>query len=102
MDLCDIWTNISKTVNDMSNVSMKDIYEVIYDLSVYLMTFYLGCHLKVKSRSQNFKSLYLINNAFYDQSFMKYIDSMSYMNIQFLSWHLTFDDTKRANQAHAF
>ena len=38
MDLCDIWTNISETVNAMSNVSMKDIYEVIYDLSVYLMT----------------------------------------------------------------
>ena len=73
MNLCDIWTNISETVNAMSNVSMKDIY-----LSVYLMTFYLGCHLKIKSRSQKFKSLYLINNAFYDQSFMKDIDSMSY------------------------
>ena len=64
MDLCDIWTNISETVNAMSNVSMKDIYEVIYDLSVYLMTFDLGCHLNVKSMSRNFKSVYLINNAF--------------------------------------
>ena len=37
MDLCDIWTNISETVNAMSNVSMKDTeYEVIYDISVYL------------------------------------------------------------------
>ena len=63
----------------MSNVSMKDIYEVIYDISVYLMTFDIGCHLKVKSR------LYLINNALYDQGFMKYIDSMSYMDIQFIS-----------------
>ena len=69
----------------MSNVSMKDIYKVIYDISVYLMTFDIGCHLKVKSRSQNFKSLYLINNEFYDQGFMKYIDSMSYMDIQFIS-----------------
>ena len=64
MDLCDIWTNISETLNAMSNVSMKDIYKVIYDLFVYLMTFDIGCHLKVKSRSQNFKRLYLINNAF--------------------------------------
>ena len=56
-----------------------------YDLSVYLMTYYIGCHLKVKARSQNYKSLYLINNAFYDQNFIKYIDSMSYMDIQFIS-----------------
>ena len=27
------------------------------------------------------KALYLINNAFYDQSFMKYVYSMSYMAI---------------------
>ena len=85
MDLCDIWTSISETVNAMSNVYMKDIYEVIYDLSVYLMTFDLGCHLKVKSRSQNIRSLHPINNSFYDQSFKKYIDSMSYMDIQFIS-----------------
>ena len=32
MDLCDIWTNISETVHAMTNVSMKDICEVIYDL----------------------------------------------------------------------
>ena len=32
-----------------------------------------------------FKNLYLINNAFYDQGFMKYIDSMSYMDIQLIS-----------------
>ena len=39
MDLCDIWTNISETVHSVTNVSMKEIYKVIYDLSVYLMTF---------------------------------------------------------------
>ena len=88
MDLCDIWTNLSETVNAMSNVSMKDIYEVIYDLSVYLMTFYLRCHLKVKSRSQKFKSLYLINNAFYDQSFMKYIDSMTGYSVYLIAFDL--------------
>ena len=38
MDLCDIWTNISETVHAVTNVSMKDIYEVIYDLSVYILT----------------------------------------------------------------
>ena len=32
MDLCDIWTNISETVHYVTNVSMKDIYEVAYDL----------------------------------------------------------------------
>ena len=63
----------------MSSVSMKDTYEVIYDLSVYLMKFDIGCHLKVKSRSHNFKSFYLINNAFYDQGFMKYIMTTRYM-----------------------
>ena len=44
MDLCDIWTNISETVY----ASMKDIYEVIYDISVYIMTFDIGLLLKVK------------------------------------------------------
>ena len=39
MDLCDIW---SKTVHSMTNVSMKEIHDVIYDLSFYLMTFDLG------------------------------------------------------------
>ena len=42
------WTNISETVHDMTNVSMKDIYEVIYDISVCIMTFDLRCHSKVK------------------------------------------------------
>ena len=28
MDLCDIWTNISETVNAMTNVFMKDIYKI--------------------------------------------------------------------------
>ena len=39
MDLCDIWTNISEVVRAMTNVYIKDICEVIYDLSVYIMTF---------------------------------------------------------------
>ena len=35
-----IW--ILEAVHDMTNVSMKDIYKVIYDLSVCLMTFDIG------------------------------------------------------------
>ena len=27
------WANISETMHAMTNVSMKDIYEVIYDIS---------------------------------------------------------------------
>ena len=46
-DLCDIWTNNLETVHAITNVSMKDIYKVIYDLSVYIMTFDLGLPLKV-------------------------------------------------------
>ena len=42
MDLCDIQTNISEMVHAMINIYMKYIYEVIYDLSVYIMTFDLG------------------------------------------------------------
>ena len=34
----------------MTNVCMKHIYKVIYDLSVYLVTFDLGLPLMVKSR----------------------------------------------------
>ena len=29
-----IWTIISETVHDMTNVSMKDIYEGMHDMSV--------------------------------------------------------------------
>ena len=50
--LLSIWTNISETVHDVTNVCMKYIYEVIYDLSIDLVTFDLGLLLKVKSRSQ--------------------------------------------------
>ena len=56
---------------------MKHIYKVIYDLSVYLVTFDFGLPyfvtfdfglpLNVKSRSQTFQWLCLINDA-YDQS----------------------------------
>ena len=42
MDLCDIWINISETVHVMTNVSMKDICEAIYDISVYIMTLDFG------------------------------------------------------------
>ena len=38
-DLCDIGTNFSEMVYAMTNVSMKGIYKVIYDISVYIMTF---------------------------------------------------------------
>ena len=37
------------------NVCMKYIYEVIYDLSVAIVTFDLGLPIKVKSRSQTFQ-----------------------------------------------
>ena len=50
--LLSIWANISETVHAVTNVCMKYIYEVIYDLSVDLVTFDLGLPLKVKSRSQ--------------------------------------------------
>ena len=42
MDLCDIWTNILEMVHAITNVSMKDIYKVICDISVYHITFELG------------------------------------------------------------
>ena len=38
MDICGIWTNISETVHAMTNVHMKDMYNILYDLSVYIMT----------------------------------------------------------------
>ena len=37
--LLSIKTNISETVNAIIYVCMKHIYKVIYDISVYLMTF---------------------------------------------------------------
>ena len=52
----------------VTNVCMKHIYKVIYDLSVDLVIFDLGLHLKVKSMLQIFKELFLINGASYDQS----------------------------------
>ena len=39
----------------VTNVCMKYIYEVLYDISVDLVTFDLGLLLKVKSRSQTFQ-----------------------------------------------
>ena len=37
--LLSIYVNISETVHDVTNVCMKHIYKVIYDISVYLVTF---------------------------------------------------------------
>ena len=46
-------------VHDVTNVCVKHIYKVIYDLSVDLVIFDLGLPLKVKSRLQPFKELCL-------------------------------------------
>ena len=51
----------------MTNIYIN-LYKVIYDLSVYLVTFDLGLPLMVISRSQTFKGLCLINGASYDES----------------------------------
>ena len=54
-----IWTfviylsHISATVPAMTNVCMKHLYNVIYDLSADLVTFDLELPLMVKSRSQD-------------------------------------------------
>ena len=50
--LLSILANISETVHAVTNVCMKYICKVIYDLSVDLVSFDLGLPLKVKSRSQ--------------------------------------------------
>ena len=56
-----IWTFVSyigqylRNGNDVTNVCMKHIYKVTYDLSVHLVTFDRGLPLKVKSRSQTFQ-----------------------------------------------
>ena len=52
----------------VTNVCIKHIYEVIYDLSVDLVTFDLGLPLKVKSRSQTFQGVCLMNGASYDEN----------------------------------
>ena len=44
-------------VHAVTNVCMKNIYKVIYDISVDLVTFDLGFHLKVKSRSETFQEV---------------------------------------------
>ena len=53
--LLSIWADISETVHAVTNVCMKHIYKVIYDLLVYLVTFDLGLPLNVKLRSQTFQ-----------------------------------------------
>ena len=67
---------------------MKHIYKVIYDLLVEIVIFDLGLHLKVKSRSQTFQGLSLINGASYDRSLYEIHINKSYMAFQFT---LTFD-----------
>ena len=52
----------------VTNDCIRHIYEVIYDLSVDLVTFDIGLTLKVKSRSQTFQGVCLINCASYDES----------------------------------
>ena len=50
-----IQANFSETVHAVTNVCMKHICKVIYDLSVYLVTFDLGLPLNVKSWSRTFQ-----------------------------------------------
>ena len=44
-----------KNVHAVTNVCIKDIYNVIYDLSIDLVTFDLGLPSNVKSRSHTFQ-----------------------------------------------
>ena len=62
-----------KKVHAVTNVCIKHIYKVIYDLSVDLVTFDLGLNLMVKSRSHTFQGVCLINGASYDQGLCEYI-----------------------------
>ena len=56
-------------MHDVTNVCVKHIYKVIYELSVDLVIFDLGLlPLTVKSRLQTFKELSPINGESYDQS----------------------------------
>ena len=43
-----IWANTSETVHAMTNVSMKHLYKVICNISVYITTFDLRLILKVR------------------------------------------------------
>ena len=67
-----IWTfvnylaNLSETVHAVTNVCMKDIYKVIYDLSVYLVIFD-NLH-RSNQGHRPFKGLCPINGASYHQS----------------------------------
>ena len=54
----------------MANVCMKHVYKVIYDLSMYPLTFD-GLYMPNKGH-RTFKGLYLINGASYEIC-MKYI-----------------------------
>ena len=63
----------------VTNVCMKPIYKVIYELSVDLVMFDLGLPLKVKSRLQTFKELCLINCASYDHQSLYQIHIASHI-----------------------
>ena len=53
----------------VTNVCLKHIYKVIYDLSIYLVTFDLENNLLWSNQGHRpFKGLFLINGASYDQS----------------------------------
>ena len=43
--------------NAVTNVCMKHIYKVIYDLSIDIVAFDLGVPLKVKSRAHTFQEV---------------------------------------------
>ena len=54
-------------MHDVTNVCMKHICKVMYDLSVDLVIFDLGLPLNVKLRLQIVKEFFLINGASYDK-----------------------------------
>ena len=108
--------NISETVHAVTNIGMKHIYKVIYDISVYLVSFDLGLPLKVKSRSQTFKRLCLINGTFI---WSKFVTShiwpfslpyniwhsghsllVTYLGSNLSSRHLTLDNFSSSNQCY--
>ena len=65
--LWSIWANISETLQAMTNVSTKHIYEVIYDLSVYFMTLTLYYIERSNKCHRTFRMLYVINSVSYHQ-----------------------------------
>ena len=54
LDICYLFRPISQK---RCNVCMRHIYKVLYDLSIDLVTFDLGLHVKVKSGSHTFQGV---------------------------------------------